>query len=42
MVFLENYDMEIGRMLTRGSDVWLNNPRRPQEAIGHERHEGRR
>ena len=26
--------MEIGRMLTRGSDVWLNNPRRPQEASG--------
>ncbi len=34
VVFLENYDMEIGRMLTRGSDVWLNNPRRPQEASG--------
>jgi len=34
VVFLENYDMEIGRMLTRGSDVWLNNPRRPNEASG--------
>jgi starch phosphorylase len=34
VVFLQNYDMEIGRMLTRGSDVWLNNPRRPQEASG--------
>ncbi len=34
VVFLENYDMNIGRMLTRGSDVWLNNPRRPQEASG--------
>jgi starch phosphorylase len=34
VVFLENYDMDIGRMLTRGSDVWLNNPRRPQEASG--------
>jgi glycogen phosphorylase len=34
VVFLENYGMEIGRMLTRGSDVWLNNPRRPQEASG--------
>jgi glycogen phosphorylase len=34
VVFLENYDMEIGRMLTRGSDVWLNNPRRPKEASG--------
>lgn len=34
VVFLENYDMEIGRILTRGSDVWLNNPRRPKEASG--------
>lgn len=34
IVFLENYDMEIGRMLTRGADIWLNNPRRPQEASG--------
>lgn len=34
VVFLENYDMAIGAMLTRGSDVWLNNPRRPLEASG--------
>ncbi len=34
VVFLENYDMEIGRQLTRGVDVWLNNPRRPKEASG--------
>ena len=34
VVFLENYDMEIGRMLTHGADVWLNNPRRPLEASG--------
>lgn len=34
VVFLENYDMTIGKMLTRGSDVWLNNPRRPKEASG--------
>ncbi len=34
VVFLENYDMTIGRMLTRGADVWLNNPRRPMEASG--------
>lgn len=34
VVFLENYDMEIGKMLTRGTDVWLNNPRRPKEASG--------
>ena len=34
VVFLENYDISIGRMLTRGSDIWLNNPRRPLEASG--------
>lgn len=34
VVFLENYDMTIGAMLTRGADVWLNNPRRPKEASG--------
>lgn len=34
VVFLENYDMEIGKMLTKGSDVWLNSPRRPNEASG--------
>ena len=34
VVFLENYDMDIGAAMTRGSDVWLNNPRRPKEASG--------
>ncbi|MGE5582887.1 MAG: alpha-glucan family phosphorylase [Bacillota bacterium] len=34
VAFLENYDMTIGRMLTGGSDIWLNNPRRPKEASG--------
>lgn len=34
IVFLENYDMTIGRFLTQGVDVWLNNPRRPKEASG--------
>jgi starch phosphorylase len=34
VVILENYDMEVGRMLTSGCDVWLNNPLRPQEASG--------
>jgi starch phosphorylase len=34
VVFLENYDMTIGSMLVRGADIWLNNPRRPQEASG--------
>jgi alpha-glucan phosphorylase-like protein len=26
--------MEVGRMMTQGCDVWLNTPRRPQEASG--------
>jgi len=34
VVFIENYDMEIGKILTRGCDVWLNNPRRLNEASG--------
>jgi glycogen phosphorylase len=34
VVFLENYDMTLGALLTRGCDVWLNNPRRPLEASG--------
>ena len=34
IVFLEDYDMAVGRALTRGVDVWLNNPRRPLEASG--------
>jgi starch phosphorylase len=34
VAFLEDHDMRTGRLLTSGSDVWLNNPRRPQEASG--------
>ncbi len=34
IVFIENYDMGVGRAMTQGVDVWLNNPRRPQEASG--------
>lgn len=34
VAFLENYDMTIGAKLTRGADIWLNNPRRPLEASG--------
>ncbi len=34
IVFLENYDINIGRRLTSGVDVWLNNPRKPLEASG--------
>jgi len=34
LVFLEDYDIEMGRALAQGCDVWLNTPRRPQEASG--------
>ncbi len=34
VVFVQNYDMTLGAMLTRGCDIWLNNPRRPLEASG--------
>jgi glycogen phosphorylase len=34
VIFLENYDMRLGALLTRGTDIWLNNPRRPLEASG--------
>lgn len=34
IVFLEDHDMNVGRHLVQGVDVWLNNPRRPMEASG--------
>lgn len=34
IILLENYDMELGRHLVQGVDIWLNNPRRPLEASG--------
>ncbi|MBL8111415.1 MAG: alpha-glucan family phosphorylase, partial [Acidobacteria bacterium] len=34
VVLLEDYDMALARQLVSGSDVWLNNPRRPHEASG--------
>ena len=33
-MFLEDYDQEIARQLVQSVDVWLNVPRRPQEASG--------
>ena len=33
-VFVEDYDISVGRHLVQGVDVWLNNPRRPLEASG--------
>jgi len=34
LVFLEEYDMNLARYLVQGVDVWLNTPRRPNEASG--------
>jgi glycogen phosphorylase len=34
IVFLPDYDMELARIMVRGSDIWLNNPLRPLEACG--------
>jgi len=34
VVFLENYDIGLARTIIPGCDVWLNTPRRPQEASG--------
>jgi starch phosphorylase len=34
LVFIEDYDINVGRHMVQGVDVWLNNPRRPLEACG--------
>jgi starch phosphorylase len=34
VVFVEDYDMKVARELVQGVDVWLNNPRRGEEACG--------
>ncbi|MGW8251733.1 MAG: alpha-glucan family phosphorylase, partial [Anaerolineales bacterium] len=34
LVFLEDYDMNLARYITQGVDVWMNTPRRPNEASG--------
>jgi starch phosphorylase len=34
IVYLEGYDMKLGKLLTSGVDLWLNNPMRPLEASG--------
>ncbi len=34
IVFLSDYDMQVGSQLVQGVDVWLNTPRRPWEACG--------
>ena len=34
LLFIEDYDINVGRDLVQGVDVWLNTPRRPLEASG--------
>jgi starch phosphorylase len=34
VVYLQDYDMDLGRLICAGVDVWLNTPLRPQEASG--------
>jgi glycogen phosphorylase/synthase len=34
ILFLENYNMELAKLLVRGVDIWLNTPTRPLEASG--------
>jgi len=34
LVFVEDYDMKVGRELVQGVDLWLNTPRRGEEACG--------
>jgi len=34
LVFVEDYSIEVGRQLVQGVDLWLNNPRRGEEACG--------
>ena len=33
-VYVENYDMRWGKLITSGVDLWMNTPMRPQEASG--------
>jgi len=34
VAFIEDYDMDVGRHMTAGVDVWLNTPLKPMEASG--------
>ncbi len=34
LVFVEDYDMKVARELVQGVDLWVNNPRRGEEACG--------
>src|SRR6185436_1656615 len=34
ILFVEDYDLTVGRFLVQGVDLWINTPRRPLEACG--------
>ncbi len=34
VVFIEDYDMKVAREMVQGVDLWLNNPKRGEEACG--------
>jgi len=34
IIFLQNYDIQLAKVLVRGVDIWLNTPTRPLEASG--------
>ncbi len=34
VLFLQNYDIELAKLLVQGADIWLNTPTRPLEASG--------
>ncbi len=34
VAFLENYGIDMAKLIIAGTDLWLNNPRRPYEACG--------
>jgi len=34
VAFVEDYNLDVARLLTQGADVWVNTPRKPLEASG--------
>jgi len=34
VLYMENYDMTLGRLMCAGVDLWVNTPHKPQEASG--------
>ena len=42
IIFLQDYSMQLGALLTRGCDVWFQYATTPEGGVGHERDEGGR